>query len=175
MKDIYHRKGPDVYQHHMPADELMAAVRRRRRQTPFQLFRAPIHLFPEARRQRAPRLKLPFQSRRQPVPLGQAGRQMIVVIAIPGPHLVAIMIVVTAAVFMPLMSVPVSVPVISVPSSIVIPVFMFIVTVTAILRGNNGVAAQYQECRHTKVDQSFCSHAPSRTLIVCRFSSRKTE
>jgi hypothetical protein len=144
VKHIYDSEAPDIDQHDVAADELVTAVGRRRRQSPLKVFRATLHLLAETRRQCAPRLKLPFQSRRQLVALGQPGRQMVAMVAIPGPHLVAVAIVVAAVLFVPLvLIVTIPVPVVSIPVSVVIAIVMFVVTVAVPvpLHGKNGVGS----------------------------------
>jgi hypothetical protein len=137
VKYVHHREALDVKKNNVATDYGVTAIRWGRRQPPFEIVWAAFNLLSQSRRKRAAHHKLPFKAGRQPVTFGQPGREVVAMIAIPGAHLVSVMIVVTATV---IVSVPISI-------LIVVLIAMFIVTVAPSLRRKNGIAAQRKQYR----------------------------
>src|SRR5215831_10463928 len=100
VKDIDDLEIPGIQQHDMAADQYMSTIRRRWWKLALQLIRAAVILLAQTRRKRTPPYQLPFQSRRQPVALGQSRRQVVLVIVVPIPaaKFVAIMIAIPVAI-----------------------------------------------------------------------------
>ncbi len=132
MKNVHDQETPGVQQDDVTPDDYVPAIPRRRWQPAFQIFRAALHLFPQARRKRAPDYQLSFQPGRKPVPLSEPGRQIVAPAVIPFAHLTAIVITV---------AVTVSVPV------VVIVIAMFVVTVAASLGIRHAARQREQYCR----------------------------
>lgn len=83
MENGLNHIGSAIQQHNVPSNQHISAIRRRRRQTPFQIFRARSDFLLESWRKGAALHKLPFQSRRQTVSLGEPGRKIALMAAIP--------------------------------------------------------------------------------------------
>src|SRR5260370_23495531 len=98
------------------------------RQPPLKVLGATHNLFLKSRRQSAPPYKLGFKAGGQAVALGQARRKMLVVLAVPAGHLVAVVIGIRITAVILIMAFPVSMAVI-----VVIVAILFIVTVTVLL------------------------------------------
>src|SRR5215469_10558051 len=124
VKDIDNLEIPGIQQHDMAADQYMGTIRRRWWKLALQLIRAAVILLAQTRRKRTPPYQLPFQSRWQPVALGQPRRQVVpvivvpipaakfaIMIAIPVPIPVTIVVIVIAMMFAVSVAVPVSVSV----------------------------------------------------------------
>src|SRR5215472_3989975 len=89
----------------MPSNHHVSTAGWGRRQTVLQFLGAGLHLLPQARGKRAAQAQLAFEAGRKLISLGQAGRQIIVLVLIPVPHLIAVLI----AVVLPLVVVIVAV------------------------------------------------------------------
>jgi hypothetical protein len=92
VKHIHDHEGSAVEQNDVASDYDVLALRRWRRQAPLEVLRATHNLFLQSGGQRATHHQLALESGRQAIALGQAGRQMIVVIAVPAAHLVAVVV-----------------------------------------------------------------------------------
>jgi hypothetical protein len=136
VKNVHHHETSGVHQNNVAADDGMPAIGRRRRQPPFQIIGAGLHLFAQARRKSAAHHELSFEPGRQPVPLGEPGREAVAMVAIPPAHLIAIVIVVTVAV-----SVLIFVFIFIVVTVVIIVIAMLVVTVAASLPAKSRTAA----------------------------------
>jgi hypothetical protein len=94
VEDVHNYICSAIQQNDVPSDKHMRAIGRRRRQPSFKVFRAGLQPFLETRRERAAHHELSFQSRGQLIPLRQARRKMILVLAIPSTHRFAVMVLV---------------------------------------------------------------------------------
>src|SRR5579863_4018429 len=87
-----HEIGPAIQQNNMAANHNVLAVRRWRRQLPFQFHGQWLDAFLQTWRQGASFGELPFQSRWQSVFLGQPRGKRVLVVVVPGAHSVSVMI-----------------------------------------------------------------------------------
>ena len=92
MENGLNHIGSAIQQHKVPSNQHICAIRRRWWQTPFQIFRAWSDFFLESRRKGAALHKLPFQSRRKTVSLGNPGRKIVLMAAIPFADRVSVLI-----------------------------------------------------------------------------------
>src|SRR6266403_38484 len=120
MENIYYHKRPAIQEHNVSANKDMLAIRWRRRQLPFKIDGNSINPPPETGRQRAPKFQLPFQARRQSIPLRESRRQVSPMALVPAMH--NLVIAVTISLAMPFMAVLF----VAVTLSIVIIIFVFI-------------------------------------------------
>src|SRR5215470_3896098 len=107
----------------------MFAIWRRWGQNANEFRRARFDLFLQAGRQSAAHHKLPFEPRRQAVPLGQARGQMLGMGVVPIAHLLAI--VVTVEMFVP----------------VLVTALVFVATLSVPLALSEGEAARQEERR----------------------------
>src|ERR1700686_5465206 len=91
MENIYDHKRPAIQEQHVSADKDMLAIRRRRRQLPFKIDGNSINPSPQTGRQRAPKFQLPFQSRRQSIPLCETRRQVSPMALVPAMHNIVVL------------------------------------------------------------------------------------
>jgi hypothetical protein len=133
VKHIHYHERSAIEQNNVAADHDMLAIRRRRRKMPLQVARTNHNLRSQTRRQRAANHQLALQSRWQPIALGQARRQMVMVLAVAASHLVAVVIGIrmSVVVFIVVFIVAFSV---TVPMIVVIVPIVFVVTLSVILR-----------------------------------------
>src|SRR5215470_8423441 len=85
----------------MSADNHVAAVRRWRRQPPFQVFGARLEFLSQPRRKRSPRFELSLQAGRQTVAFRQTRRQVVVAAIVPVANGIAVVDAEAAAVMAP--------------------------------------------------------------------------
>jgi hypothetical protein len=132
MENIYYHKRPAIQEHNVSADEDVLAIGRRRRQLPFKIDGNSINPSPETGRQRATKFQLPFQSRRQSIPLCETRRQVSPMVLVPAMHSLVIAVIIAMPMPMAFVAVLFVTVTVTVTLSIIIliPVFvaMFIVT-----------------------------------------------
>lgn len=133
-------KADSVHKDQVSANKDVCVIRRRGRKHNFQFTRARFHLSAQAGRQSSIHDQLPLEPGRQTIPLGQAGRQIRVVRAIP---------IVNIAVAIPVVAPPVSIAVFTsfmpmtvtflaiLPAIATIPI-VFVVAVAMALRHRHG-------------------------------------
>ena len=92
---------------------------------PLQVARTNHNLRSQPRRQSAADHQLALKSRWQPIALGQAGRQMVMVLAVPATDLVAIVVRIAVAVVVFLVASTVTAAMI-----VIVPIFFFIFIMT---------------------------------------------
>jgi hypothetical protein len=119
MENIDHYVRPAVQQHDVTANEHVSAVRGRRWQTLFEVWRTGLDALLQPWRERAAPHELPFESRRQLVSFGKSRRQIVLVVVIPTPD-VAIMISVVAGLLVVIAVFPVAFSV-TVPVTVSVP------------------------------------------------------
>jgi hypothetical protein len=98
LEDIHNLKIRPIEQNQIAADYDVRIIRRRRREHTLQIGRARLHPFLKPRGQRSVHHQLALQSRRKTIALGEAGRKIRVMIAVPAANLIAIMIVIAVMV-----------------------------------------------------------------------------
>jgi ABC-type multidrug transport system fused ATPase/permease subunit len=133
VKNIHNQKRSAIEQNNVAADHNVLAIRRRRRKVPLEIVGATHNFFPQSGRQRAPHYELTLKTGRQPITLGQARRQVFVVLAIPASHLVAVVVGIRLTVAIFIVAFTVSVAVI-----VVIVAILFVVAVTMPLGNRQG-------------------------------------
>jgi len=94
MENSQDHGGLAIQQHQVAADDDVLAIRRRRREFANKFDRRRLDPLAQSRREGAAFNELPFESRRQLVSLGQAGRQMVLMIGVPRAKHFAVVIVV---------------------------------------------------------------------------------
>jgi hypothetical protein len=142
MKHIHHHKRSAIEQNHVTADHDMLAIRRRRWKVALQISGTMHNFRPKSWRQSAADDQLALKARWQSITLGQAGRQMLIIRAVPASHLVAVVIGIGATIVSAIM---LAIVVFFVPSImftamvlIVIVAIVLVVTVAMILRYRRG-------------------------------------
>jgi hypothetical protein len=109
VKNIHDDVRAAIDQHDVASDQDMRASHRRRRQTALELLGTGHHFLAQAWRQGSTHSQLLFESGRQLIPFGQAGREVIVaiVVVIPTPHVVAVVVGVVVSIAIPIVVVAV--------------------------------------------------------------------
>jgi ABC-type multidrug transport system fused ATPase/permease subunit len=139
MKYIHDQESSAIQQNDVAADHYVLALWRRRRQAPLEVLWATYNLLLQAGRQSAPHHQLALQAGRQAIALGQAGRQVIAVLAIPAPHLVAVVVRVrVAAVIFIFIFIRIVAFAVSMAMIVVIVAILLIVAVTIALGNGQG-------------------------------------
>ena len=118
VKYVHDQERFAIEQNQVASDHDMLAIRRRWRQTPLQVARANHNLRAQSRRQSPADDELALQARWKAIPLGQPGRQVIMVLAVPAPHLIAVMVGIGVTVV--ILIVPATMPVIVVVAILLI-------------------------------------------------------
>ena len=129
VKDIRDLEARPVEQHQVATDDHVSIVWGRRRQSAFQFGRAGMHLVAKTDGQIAMNHDLALESGRQAVALGQAGREMVVMIVVPATHCIAIVIGIAAAAVILFM--PAAVPMVAI--FVIVVAIVLVVTVPVIL------------------------------------------
>jgi hypothetical protein len=109
VKYVHDEERSAIEQNNVAPDHDMFAIRRRRRQTPLEVARANHNFRSQPRRQSPADDELALQAGWQAVPLRQSGRQVIMVLAVPAPHLIAVVVGIGVTVVISI--VPASMPV----------------------------------------------------------------
>jgi hypothetical protein len=148
-----------IQQNQMAADHKVGVIRRRGRKHYFEFLRTRPHLPAEAHGQKSANYQLTLQAGREPIALGQAWREMRVVIVVPGSGGIAIVIGIAVAIatMAVLTGVGVLVGVVAVTIVVVVPVMatvviaivlvMFLVIALVVLReGDGGRKRQRKDC-----------------------------
>jgi hypothetical protein len=150
VENIQHQEAAAVHQYDVPADEEVGGTRGRRRQTHFQFSRARDHLFLQPWREGSAYAELPFQSRRQPIALGEPGREVIALLAIPSAHFVAVVVAVV---------VPVAITVLIL--AVVFRLTLAMTVSVAVLVGRQRRAAECEHRHRAGLEPPFQSHEAS--------------
>jgi len=133
VKNIHHHKRSPIEQNDVAADHDVLALRRRRGEAALEVLRAAHNLFLQSGRQSAAHYELALESGRQAIALGQAWRQVLIVLAVPASHFVAVVIGIRITTVILSMAFTVSVAMI-----VVIVAILFIVAVTVPLGDSQG-------------------------------------
>jgi hypothetical protein len=138
MKHIDYHKRSAVEQNHVAADHHMLAIRRRRRKVALQISGTMHNFRPKSWRQSAADDQLPLKSRWQSIALGQAGRQMLIIRAVPASHLVTVVIGIGVTIVSAFVIFFVPSTVITAMILVIIVAIVLVVTVSMILRYRRG-------------------------------------
>jgi hypothetical protein len=137
VKDVNDREAPGVEQNQAATDYDVAAIGWWRRQSALQFRRTRLILLSQTGRKRAVDHQLSFQAGRQAVALGESGRKVIMMVAIPASHLIAIAIVVTVMAMAPTM---IFILILTfAPIIVIIVAVVFVVAVAVSLSGDSNV------------------------------------
>jgi hypothetical protein len=144
-----------IQENQMAADHKVGVIRRRRRKHYLEFLRTRPHLPAEVHGQKSANYQLTLQAGREPVALGQAWREMRVVIVVPGSGGIAIVIGIAVAIAT--MAVLTGMGILAVTIAVVVPVVatvviaivavMFLVIALVVLReGDGGGKRQRKDC-----------------------------
>jgi hypothetical protein len=128
VKYIHDQERSAIEQNEVASDHDMLAIRRRRRQTPLQVARADYNLSSQSLRKSPADDELALQTRWKAIALGQPGRQVIMVLAVPAPHLIVVVVGIGVTVVIPLVPSIMPMPV------IVVVAILLVVAVPVALR-----------------------------------------
>ncbi len=139
MKDVGDLEVGAIHEHQVAADYDVRVIRRRRRKHYFEFMRAGPHLSPHIHWHKPANYDLALHSGRKTVAIGQAGRKMLVVRAIPAAGGVAIVIgiaavVMFAVVFAVMFAIVAAFMIVAVPMLIVITVVFLVAVIVVVLR-----------------------------------------
>ena len=145
MEDVADLKGGAVVHHEVAADNNVYVVWRRRRKHCFQLARARLHLFLQARRQSSIHDQLALESGRETIAFGQARGQMIVVTAVPVAD-ISVMGGIAVMTMPVTVSMPMSLVTIVVGAVIVVTIMLVVAVAIALGYGDGAGERQRQQC-----------------------------
>jgi hypothetical protein len=94
MDNVDDEIRPAIQQHDVPANDDMRAIRRRRRQPPFQFFRTRLNALLQSWRERAAAHQLLFQSRRQAISFCKSWREITGMMIVPIAHSFAVAVLI---------------------------------------------------------------------------------
>ena len=97
MENVHNDIGPAIQQDNVSPNQYVLALRRRRRQLPFQILRTWLQPFLETWRKLAAPHKLSFQAWRQPVFLGEPWRKIALMAFVPSANVAVLVPVVLLA------------------------------------------------------------------------------
>jgi len=95
VENVQHHPAPHIQKYEMPADDRVPAIGRWGRQALLEYHGNRLNPVSQARREYPAHSELPFQSGRQLVAFGEAGRQVLAIFLIVSPHFFTVVFGVT--------------------------------------------------------------------------------